>query len=255
MVDRTKRALHFVHNHPRFTKAKRKKQSSKGVWYEDSVYYLWFEYLRRNTKYKTYCETKKGSKAIADLYKDFGDIHAINFKGWWKKTGQYLFAEDEDIERVKEVASANEYAKYEKDNVLMLAIPIHKNKKWLETQIRKHLEKKRSEYGVNNRGAASTADYSLYTTPDIPSLKNALKIYDLYTLRNEELVAKGKRKHSLIEIARELDKRTAKEKEEEGWWGNWEDSAKQQVYRWNKTAKQLIENVGKGKFPKHNARG
>ena len=254
MVDTTKRALHFVNNHPRFTKTKRKKQSNKGVWYEDSVYYLWFEYLRRNSKYKAYCETKKGSKAIAQLYKDFGDIHATEFKDWWNKTGQYLFAESVDLERVEEVASASQYAKCKKDNVLMLAIPIQKNKKWLETQIGKHLEKKRSEYGVNNRGAASTAQYTLHTIPDIPSLKNSLKAYDLYTLRNEELVAKGKRKRSLIEIAKELDKRTAEEKLADVE-GNWEISAKQQVYRWNKTAKQLIENVGKGIFPKHNARG
>ena len=54
------------------------------------------------------------------------------------------------------------------------------------------------------------------------------------------------------EIADLLDKE-AKKNEKIG--GVGEESRKQMMFRLNKTAKHLIENVGKGSFPQHNVRG
>lgn len=47
-----------------------------GVWYEQSVYYYWWEFLRLSDRYKTICEGGKGR--LARLYEDFGNVHAYD---------------------------------------------------------------------------------------------------------------------------------------------------------------------------------
>jgi hypothetical protein len=248
MVDKN-RALHFIYKHPLFGK---RKETKSGVWYERSVYYLWFEYLRRNEKYKAYCEKKKGTKTIAKLYEDFGDIYSVDFKSWWRERGRFLFCEKLDLQRVEEISSTKEYEEYQADEVLTIAIPINKNVAWLRQQINDKISLKRKEYGVGSRQTASGSLYPLHTTADIPSLIRALRVWDEYTDGNRQRKLEGKRTRSYNEIADVLD-RKAKKSEKIG--GVGAESRKQIVYRLNKTAKQLIENVGKGSFPQHNARG
>ena len=77
----------------------------KGVPTTQSVYYMWFEYLRRSERYREVCE-KQGTtknKKLNTLFADFGDIHAIAgsktgfvsaaafYDQWWVCKGQYLF--------------------------------------------------------------------------------------------------------------------------------------------------------------------
>ena len=47
-----------------------------------SVYYFWWEYLRRNTAYRDTCE-QGGEGEHAKLYNWFGDVHATDFDTWW----------------------------------------------------------------------------------------------------------------------------------------------------------------------------
>lgn len=47
-----------------------------------SVYYYWWEYLRRHDGYKRTCE-RGGTGKYAALYKSFGDVHASSFTDWW----------------------------------------------------------------------------------------------------------------------------------------------------------------------------
>ena len=251
MVDNN-RALHFIYKHLLFGK---RTKTQSGIRFDRSVYYLWFAYLRRNAKYRAYCETKKGTKTIAKLYKDFGDIYSVEFKSWWRETGRWLFCETTDLERVEEITSKQEYEEYQAEDVLTLAIPINKNVAWLRQQISNKISLKREEYGAGSRQTASTSIYPLHTTPDIPSLIKALRVWDEYTDGNQQRKLKGERKRSLLEVAIALDKRSRQQRELDDIEGDWEISAKQMMFRLNKTAKQLIENVGKGNFPQHNARG
>ena len=99
MTQRKREARHFLSNRPVFTKAK----TRNGVYYENSVNYLWYEFLLRNEAYKRYCETRKGTKQISNLFKDFGDIHNTTFKKWWISIGNDLFCEQIDLERVEEI--------------------------------------------------------------------------------------------------------------------------------------------------------
>ena len=73
-------------------------------------------------------------------------------------------------------------------------------------------------------------------------------MWDAYTERNRQRQLKGERKRSLLEVAIALDKRSRQKREDDGIEGDWEISAKQMMFRLNKTAKQLIENMGKGRF-------
>ena len=57
----------------------RQEQSTSGVRWDNSVYYLWWEFLRRNEDYKKTCEN--GGKGKCDrLYADFGNVHEGTFK-------------------------------------------------------------------------------------------------------------------------------------------------------------------------------
>lgn len=47
-----------------------------------SVYYFWWEYLRRHEGYRTTC-ANGGNGEFAHLFKDFGDIHSTDFPTWW----------------------------------------------------------------------------------------------------------------------------------------------------------------------------
>ena len=49
-----------------------------------SVYYYWWEYLRRHTGYRQTCE-RGGDGEHADLFEKFGDVHATDFHDWWWK--------------------------------------------------------------------------------------------------------------------------------------------------------------------------
>ena len=234
MVDRTKHARHFIYKHPLF----RQRKTDGGIWYEESVYYLWFEYLRRNEKYKAYCETKEGvdTKTVEKLYKDFGDIYNIEFKEWWNKRGAELFCEQVDLQRVEEISNVEEFRKHKSDNVLTLAIPLNKPKVWVENQIKTKLNGKRDKLGAKSRMGVSTAKYPIHTTADIKALKRALEVWDLYIEGNRSLVQCA----HILKIESKSDS---------------DESRRNMAFRLNKTAKQMIQNVGKGKFPQHKVRG
>ena len=51
--------------------------------WQTSVYYYWWEYLRRHEGYRRTCENG-GKGKYAALYRDFGDVHAGEFWDWWK---------------------------------------------------------------------------------------------------------------------------------------------------------------------------
>lgn len=61
--------------------------------WEDSVYYWWWEYLKSNEQYETYCLEHRGKpkKKLIKLFKDFDDIHSMSFSEWWLEPYEHLF--------------------------------------------------------------------------------------------------------------------------------------------------------------------
>lgn len=57
-----------------------------------SVYYYWWEYMRRNERYQLICrwhaardeaQLRSTTEFERQLYADFGDVHATDFREWW----------------------------------------------------------------------------------------------------------------------------------------------------------------------------
>ena len=71
--------------------------------WEYSVYYWWWEFMRRHEGYRQCCE-RGGKGRYKKLYADWGNIHGIEYWDWWNQKvvddagdtwtrGEYLFAE------------------------------------------------------------------------------------------------------------------------------------------------------------------
>ena len=166
---------HFIYKHP----VKTQNKKLKGVYYKESVYYFWFEFLKRNEEYKTYCETKEGTEEIAKLYTDFGDLNDYEFMEWFAEIGADLFCERQDLERVEEITSS-EMLNTESEYVLNLQIPLNKRTKWLHQQIEKKLKASRKQFDKRKQNAnESTAKYALCTNrASVKELERYLVVYD-----------------------------------------------------------------------------
>ena len=162
--------------------------------------------------------------------------------------GAELFCEREDLERVAEITSS-EMLNTESEYVLNLQIPLNKRTKWLQQQIEKKLKAARKQFDKRKKNASeSNALYSLCTKRASASeLKRYLLVYD-YVQANKN--AKS------AEIAEALNRQTMKETSNEKSFENSKtyESQRQMIYRMKKTAKQIVANTAKGKFPLHSAR-
>ena len=107
--------------------------------YEQSLYFLWFEFLRFSESYKECCENG-GSGKLASLYKDFGDVHNVDFKTWWQKDnrGIELFAEQltDKIRVIKKAEDLNL-----RDGMITINIPIDLPKTFILEELNKILAK------------------------------------------------------------------------------------------------------------------
>ena len=64
-----------------------------------SVYYFWYEYLRRNEGYEQTC-LNDGIGLCAEEFVTFGDAHALDFGQWWGERF-WLFEEKRPVRRIK----------------------------------------------------------------------------------------------------------------------------------------------------------
>ena len=152
------------------------KTSVKGVPTTDSIYYLWFEYLKRSEKYKTACANN--GKGMAKLYKDFGNMFehegVEGFWSWWNEKGQYLFG-IEATQEIVEFDSADGVVGYE--DYKLIAIPKNITATTIKKRLNKLVDDMKSELKPT---AEQTAKYSIAQTKvDVESLKTCLMAYDL----------------------------------------------------------------------------
>ena len=238
---------HFTFKHPLFSKAK----TASGVKWQNSVYYLWWEFLRRHDGYKETCKNK-GKGKYAKLYEDFGDVHEPDFKTWWNKDcrGARLFAEPAVPKTVERLTKQDiELLKTEWDDeaVLVIAAPMFLPKRFIQNRVVKVLK----QYHPRKRGQRtikeSRALYPIANQFNLRSLQLALAVYDLKK-RNPKL--------KLWEIAQQLRFTSTLNANEIGKRGQIaaEAIAKKNtmgvaVRRKLVLAKAVIEGVGKGIFP------
>lgn len=160
---------------------KGRKKRLKGVLTTESIYYWWFEYLKRSEKYKAACEN--GGKGMEQLYSDFGDIFAYEglegFWAWWKERGQFLFGikvgnqmkdfvDLDDIKELEEGVARGEFK--------LVAIPTNFSKTKILVRFKEMLKKLEVQPDEEKR-----AKYEIKQAKvDVESLENCLLAYDLW---------------------------------------------------------------------------
>lgn len=82
-----------------------------------SVYYYWWEYLRRHEGYKRTC-AQGGRGRYAKLYEDFGNVHDGEFWDWWR-AHNWIFAEPP----IRQVSTA-EAGEQGDDHTLIIKVPL-----------------------------------------------------------------------------------------------------------------------------------
>jgi len=242
MLERFPRS--FAARHPLF----RAKYSDTGIWWENSAYYLWWEYLRRHEGYKKAISTKRKGQYL-NLFNDFGDIHTSDFKTWWTtgERGAVLFSEPPAPTRVISLTDeqALELIQSGRDErTLLVAIPLDYRRRTITKSLSKILSDNHSRKRGEKRVKFSRAKYPLHHAPDVSALKSTLACYDL-KLQNPSM--------PLWQIAQIAGvSRGLTQAELEGSGGHVADkkaSMTAGVSRKLKYAAKLIEGVGKGIFP------
>ena len=165
---------HFPYQHPTF--GTEKKPKPKRYW-EDTIYFIWWSYLKRSEKYIQTCESE-GKKGLVELYKDFGDVMGDSFKEWWTKDsrGMRLFAEPQALSTLQVVTV--EDLKGIEGQALLVSVPLSLPKKFLLERFRKIL----AEHHKGERGRQyakkSESKYKFKGQPNIQGMRTALMVYD-----------------------------------------------------------------------------
>jgi len=170
---------HFAFKHPVF----RQERPTSGVQWKNSVYYLWWEFLRRHNGYKETCENG-GKGKYEKIYGDFGNVHQGTFRDWWTKDdrGARLFAEP-PLPGSVVVLTPKEFDTlpkgWDSGSLLVAAIPLRLPKRFIQQRLSKiltrHHKRKRGQRTFRESGAL----YPIATQFNIHSLKGILKLYDL----------------------------------------------------------------------------
>jgi len=172
-----KSALHFsTSSYPRFGRSAYSDQHPPETVLA-SPYYWWFKFLQLNEDYLT-CHKSGGGGAMADLYADFGDIWATDFKIWWN-AHSVLFAEPRSEYSMVVANTPGELAPFNSTQAINVVVPL--------TWTRKGL-KKRFAYIVDQRVDAgsrgpntelSQAKYRLGTRWNIGAFQAAYSVFKL----------------------------------------------------------------------------
>lgn len=173
-------ARYFAAKHPLFKAQK----TEQGVWWERSVFYFWWEFMRRHEGYRATC--KNGGKGrYSKLYQDFGDVHATDFKTWWRQEsrGERLFAEPTIPTTVMEVVP-DEVAQLTEaqqgGQLLLVAVPLALRKRFILKKVQQLLKKRHTRGRGQRSLLTSSARYPLAAQFNIESLSVTLRVYDLY---------------------------------------------------------------------------
>jgi hypothetical protein len=197
--------------------------------YMCSPYYYWWAFLRLNDDYLECC-AQGGEGKLAHLYQAFGDVRDDDFMSWWMNGGRLLFSEpsEQSIVLMHE-APPQRY----QEGRLLISVPLDVPEDRVLAEIESALGLRRSDED-RERMLHSQARYNPSRTVKLQSLYRQLEIY------------KGKREDPsrdywdlavLCKMAHKDDKRYDNR------------SLNTQVSRYLATARKVVENVAKGRFP------
>ena len=239
---------HFTFAHPLF----RREKSKTGKAQENSVYYFWWEFLRRHQGYKETCENG-GKGKYEKLYADFGNVHGVMFRQWWNEgdRGARLFSEPPLPSSIM-VMTPKDIVVLPKDwdlkSLLVVAIPLMLRKRYIQQRLTKLL----SQYSKRKRGQRTFKDsralYPIAAQFKIGSLKQMLEVYDLhYSQPNLKLWEIGQ--NLALTTTLTQTEVTAKRGRGDPTAVNKKNVLAVAASKKLALAKKIIEGVGRGVFP------
>ena len=176
------------------------KRRVKGTWTTRSIYYLWFEYLKRNKGYKDLCEGKK-VRGMAKVYKDFGNVFEYEgvegFWRWWNERGQLLFSTKplSNIDAFFTIDDIEDYkTEIDKGQILLLPIPTSGSREVIKKSVNKLIDEIDIQKDKEHKPKYEVAKQKV----DVKGLQKALLAHDLK--------AKGRDILEIGLIIREFDK-------------------------------------------------
>lgn len=177
MSRKSEKSVFFVYAPPLLgvRKSRRKapqpgnKTSERWKW---SVFYYWWEYLRRHEGYRETCEAG-GIGQFAKLYADFGDVHSCDFWSWWK-SHSHLFSEPEA--RKAEPFDPSDMQEDDQGDFIYIRIPRENPLKLTLRQVTRIVKPKLVKR--DSRKIVTQARYKVATKPLLPSLDMHLRVWD-----------------------------------------------------------------------------
>lgn len=232
---------HFAYKHPTFGTVKNPKTASH---LRQSVYYWWYEYLKRNEDYRKTCENT-GKGKCAKLYKDFGDIYSVEFPSWWKaeERGARLFAEP-PTSSIRVIDGDAVVLREHEGQSLVLEVPLNLPINHLVNRFRDIISKHHQGKKGHRHNAVSHAIYVVRGKVDIAFLETALMVLDerqehpkkpLWRIANELRIG------SKENLLNSTDSPKAAEDKR--------NILAATASRYVKKAREMVTNVGKGIFP------
>lgn len=245
---------HFAFEHPTFGTSKTPKTASH---WKKSVYYWWFEYLRRNEDYKKTCQSD-GKGKCAKLYEDFGDIHAEDFKTWWATgdRGASLFAEP-PTPSIQVIQPDSGVLGTTGNRSLVLEVPLDLPINYLVARFRKIVSTHHGGKKGLRQSSKSQARYRVHGKVDVAFLETALLVWDqqranptkpLWQIAHELRVISVE--HRLTAVELDAKYRHSVKRNDSPEVQDKKNLHAATASRYLKKAEAMIANVGKGIFPK-----
>lgn len=161
-----------------------------------SVYYFWYEYLRRHEGYEATC-MNDGEGPCSDQFTTFGDVHALDFGEWWGERF-WLFEEKRPVRRLKQAPALDGRGHALDSEKLYLEVDLTAPPSQLFRELRaevwnqrmaaserrqRHVAAKakkqgRAEPDVSINVKKSTAHYPVETKPVLSALHEHLLVWD-----------------------------------------------------------------------------
>lgn len=247
---------------------------------DERAYKCWFEFLKRSERYKDCC-LRGGEGDLAELYTDFGDVHAtgLQWSDWWA-THQDLFSGVEPLFVLNEVRTKAEFDwlfEDDQDDLLAIIINLHAPKQTILDEVesvikRLQLEQRRREnvlilqanpgakvsevFGRPKQDPSFYHRYGLTPVPNRDQLFALERILEVYDECKRDGRTPPSDRAGWCEIADYLGVMVIpleKTTNDQGTLTSEQEDVQkaQKAKRYFKQATELIENVELGIFPKH----
>ena len=228
--------------------------------WQHSIYYFWWDFLRRHEDYKDCC-ARGGAGRYKKLYADFGDVHAYetkDFWSWWTeklgndwKRGEFLFAEP----AARRMAVQGKVFNTQPDDMLVVSIPLEVRTPQLVKKLRSLLDEHKVQVAAARN--KSRALYPVAARVRLSTLHQTLTVWDTWNKHKHR-----KKKYEQAELAGIYVNRVVNGDTVDGlkrddlpYRDVQREVRRRQVMAFNRylaAAEDYIENVGKGHFPLRN---